>query len=111
MEPGLFMAASSGLARESSVDGYLAETRGWLGEAGCEFERRADYAQGDLAGQYEIWGRCGGEDMALLLLAAVAADDPAAYMVVLTVQMVASRDLACAEHILDTLAVLKPPPG
>jgi serine protease Do len=63
-----------------------------------------DYSDPVFTGQYQIWDACGGTPTAVIVLAAVPADN--SYTVLMMVQIVSDADLDALDRIFQTFNVL-----
>jgi len=63
-----------------------------------------DYSDPVFTGQYQVWDACGGTPTAIVVLAAVPADN--AYTVLMLVQVVSDADLDALDRIFQTFNVI-----
>lgn len=66
--PGVFLGASRFLARVSSVDALLDESRHFF-DSNCRYEFGGDYRDPVYTGKYNVWTNCGGQNATAVLVA------------------------------------------
>lgn len=99
--PGVIFLASEQLVQMGDAADLLD-----LFEFGedCSFEGRFDYEDALYAGYYDFYSYCDGNDMALVVVAALPDDQ--AFASLLVVQAISDADLDAIDHILDTFVVV-----
>jgi serine protease Do len=105
-EPGVIFRVSDDLA---TLGGYvqLLDARREMWASQCDLENRYDYEDALYRGKFDFYENCGGPGGASYLsLTAVPIDDPAAFLMLVEVQILSDFDLNALEQILNTFQVI-----
>lgn len=98
--PGVLFAK---LGPTDDIPATLLEYSGTLSEV-CADLGLVDYSDPVFTGQYQVWDACGGTPTAVVVLAAVPADN--SYTALMIVQIVSEADLDALDRIFQTFNVI-----
>jgi serine protease Do len=103
--PGVFFAASKGMARIGGYVQLLDGTDTWYEDA-CNLLGTYRYEDSLYEGSYRLWERCDGTGNLVLILAARPISDPLAYLMLVEIRMVTTDHYVVRDAALDSFIVI-----